>query len=175
MQHCPTYNKYMPILANPIPDSETLHSLFIYDGEKLLRKNIDGTTRIAGFKRKSDGYIQIKIASVAYLAHRIVWCMFNEGIDINLYVDHINGIRDDNRINNLRVVDCVSNMQNRRKAQVNSGTGLIGSCIHKGTGKYEAQISHYGNKIYIGLYDTPEEAHQAYIKKKRELHKTCTI
>ena len=165
----------MPRISNPIPDKKTLHSLFIYDGEKLLRKNIDGTTRVAGFKRKKDGYIQIKISGVPYLAHRVIWCMVNDGIDIYLYLDHINGIRDDNRIDNLRVVNHVSNMQNRRKAQVNSGTGLIGACVHKGTGRYEAQISHYGNKIYIGLYDTPEEAHQAYLNKKRELHKTCTI
>jgi hypothetical protein len=165
----------MPKSANPIPDAETLHSLFIYDDGKLLRKKPNGTTCIAGFKRKKDGYMQVKIAGVSYLMHRVIWCMFNDNIDVNLYVDHMNGVRDDNRIDNLRVVDCVSNMQNRRKAQVNSGTGLIGSCVHKGTGRYEAQISHYGNKIYIGLYDTPEEAHQAYLKKKRELHKTCTI
>lgn len=165
----------MPKLANPIPDKETLHSLFIYDGEKLLRKKANGTTYAAGFKRKKDGYVQVKIAGVPYLAHRVIWCMFNDNIDTHLVIDHINGVRDDNRIDNLRVVENVLNMQNRRNAQINSKTGLIGSCIHKGTGRYEAQISYHGSKIYIGLFDTPEEAHQAYLKKKRELHTTCTI
>lgn len=127
---------------------------------------------VAGGKR-SDGYHQINIDGKHYRAHRLAW-LYIHGHFPGL-IDHLNGIRADNRITNLRDVDCSINSQNQRRAQSANKSGLLGVCWHKCNAKWRAQIRLDGRKKHLGLFATADEAHAAYLEAKRLHHRGCTI
>jgi hypothetical protein len=81
-------------------------------------------------------------------------------------VDHINGVRDDNRWTNLRLATRAENLRNM-KAKTNK-TGLKG--VYLNAGRYTARIRHNYTSHYLGRFDTPEEAHAAYRKAADALH-----
>lgn len=83
--------------------------------------------------------------------------------------DHINGNKLDNRRKNLRIVTRSQNMANLRPTRANK-SGLKGASFHKETKKWVARIGWKGRTLYIGLYETPQEAHEAYCKKATELY-----
>ena len=83
-------------------------------------------------------------------------------------LDHINCVRDDNRLVNLRPADRSLNVRNTRGARSNSVTGLLGASPRQG--RYVAQIHADGRKMWLGMYDTPEEAHVAYLVAKSVHH-----
>lgn len=120
------------------------------------------------------GYIVITINGFKYRAHRIAWLVskgkWPEGV-----IDHINGYRADNRIENLRDVTVSVNTQNQRTANKDSKTGVLGATKHSLCNKFAAQITVNNKRIYLGLFDTPDLAHEAYVEAKRRNHQGCTI
>lgn len=103
------------------------------------------------------------------MAHRLAW-LYMTGEWPRQEIDHIDGDRANNKWLNLRDVDHATNMQNRRVAQSNNVGGFLGvsrraESIH---------IAYVGTK-YIGSFRTPEEAHAAYVQRKRAAHDGCTI
>ncbi len=88
-------------------------------------------------------------------------------------MDHLNGDASDNRLANLRDVPQEVNQQNQRRANADSKTGLLGASP-RGP-RFQAAITTQGDRRYLGLFDTAEEAHQAYLTAKRQLHAGCTI
>lgn len=130
--------------------------------------------RVAGFIT-SEGYRTIKLGRVAYPAHRLAWFIHN-GTWPTGYIDHINGDRSDNRIKNLRDGDHSLNMQNKRKAMNNNKScGLLGVTWNKQHKRWQSKIMVNKQFHHVGLFSTPEEAHAAYLIKKRQLHAGCTI
>lgn len=87
--------------------------------------------------------------------------------DDDIAIDHINRNPLDNRRDNLRICTKQQNYCNRKSPKDNS-TGYRG--ISKKGNKYQAMITYKCKKIYIGLFDTAEEAHIAYLNKAKELH-----
>lgn len=75
-------------------------------------------------------------------------------------IDHIDHNRTNNAILNLRTVKSRENQLNCSVSR-NSKTGVNGVSVHKGTGKYRAYIMVNRKQIYLGLFDTLEEAKQA--------------
>lgn len=128
---------------------------------------------IAGYKRV-DGYNVIRLNSKDYLAHRLAWLYVN-GEFPKESIDHINGNPSDNRIINLRNLSHRENMQNQRNARVGTTSGVLGVHWHKGNNKWCAQIKANGKQMHIGYFSDKNEAHNAYLTKKRELHSACTI
>ena len=122
----------------------------------------------------SNGYLRIAIDSERYLAHRLAW-LYVHGEWPKHDIDHINGDRTDNRIANLRVGTHAQNMQNRRRPQAGSRSGLIGASWDTHAGKWRAGVQLNGERIHIGMFDSAEEAHRAYLLEKRRLHVFCTI
>ena len=122
----------------------------------------------------SSGYVHIGINRQLYPAHRLAWLMFY-GYWPKYFIDHINGEPLDNKISNLRDVPCSQNLQNQRRAQQRSKSGLLGASFHAARKRWRAQIAVNSKTIHIGYFNTAEAAHQAYLEKKREIHIACTI
>lgn len=115
----------------------------------------------------TKGYVQIMVCAHKYPAHQLAW-LYVHGVMPD-HVDHINQIKTDNSICNLRLATQSQNNMNK-KAQSNNKTGLKGVYLYKKNMKYTAAIKANGKRHYLGYFDTPEEAHQAYIKESGELH-----
>jgi len=136
------------------------------------RRNISCGQLAGSFN--SDGYLQISIHNRSYKAHRLAWLYTFDRWPI-CEIDHINGDKSDNRIENLRDVSRNENQHNTRRARAHNASGFLGVGLHKQTGKWRARIRVNKNLTHIGLFNTPEEAHQAYIVAKRKLHAACTL
>lgn len=121
-----------------------------------------------------NGYRRISIKAKSYQAHRLVW-LYHHGHMPKGDIDHINGDKSDNRIENLRDVTHSANTQNCRKARKNNKSGLLGVCSSMKKDGFTALIWHKNKTQVIGHFDTAEQAHLAYVEKKRTLHEGCTI
>lgn len=117
-------------------------------------------------------YIGIRIDGVNYGAHRLAW-FYIHGEWPAGDIDHINGCGDDNRLANIRDVSHSVNGQNQRRATAQSQTGFLGCHPHRD--RFSAQITVDGRVKHLGLFDTPEAGHEAYLVAKRRLHEGCTI
>lgn len=118
----------------------------------------------------SHGYVVIRIAGVLHGAHRLAW-LYVHG-EWPLVIDHINGDRADNRLCNLRNVSQKENTQNLQRAPVTSKSGLLGAHRFGRQKRWSARIRIDGVSVRLGLFDTPEEAHAAYMEAKRRHHST---
>lgn len=125
--------------------------------------------------RGNHGYIDVRVDGKRFLGHRLAWFYMTGKWPLG-QIDHINGIRGDDRWKNLRDVSHSDNQQNRRlPARNNRSTGLLGVGFDKRYNKFRARIF-YGGRCYgLGYYDTAEEAHAAYVAAKRLHHPGCTI
>jgi len=113
------------------------------------------------------GYTIIRIARRGYKAHRLAWLyMYGE---VPHEIDHINCVRSDNRISNLRVCTKAGNSQNTRK-RPNMTSTYKGVSLRRLTGKWKAGIDVSGRRIYLGYYDTEEAAHAAYCEAAQKHH-----
>lgn len=156
---------------------ETLKSLVNYDPSTGVFTWIKSKRRYVGTRAGTNisiGYRQISFKKMRYYEHRLAW-LYVYGVWPVGDVDHINGIRDDNRIENLRVVTRSENLQNRRHAGTTSKSGLLGASWHQPMKAWLARISVNGETIKLGYFASAEGAHEAYVKAKRKLHSTCTI
>jgi HNH endonuclease len=118
------------------------------------------------------GYKRIKLGENFHYAHRLVW-LYVHGEWPSMVIDHINGDKADNRLENLRCVSVKENNQNRRKPSrkpVNHAMGVYGV-----GDRFAASISVDNKNVYIGTFDTANDAHTAYLFAKRLLHAGCTI
>jgi hypothetical protein len=149
-----------------LPDTQTLNHLFSVDfatGQLFWKNpqayNVFPGTEITG--RSGKGYLRVAINKVRYLAHRIVYAMYHGDCPDGLEIDHINGVKDDNRIENLRLVTTRENCCNRG----NHRNGKLYGCRqNKSTGKWQA-LAHVGKKhVCLGSYVTELEAHEVYKK-----------
>jgi hypothetical protein len=128
---------------------------------------------VAGSKDK-NGYTNIRINGRTYKAHRLVW-LYITGKFPKYHIDHIYGDSSDNRFTKLRDKPQKINNENRRKPAKNNTTGFLGVSFNNKMGKYTATIRTNYKHNFLGCFNTPEEAHEVYLKAKRELHVGCTI
>ena len=149
---------------------ETAHRLFDYDPEtgtltwKERRSHNALKGCVAGTLHHS-GYIQISHKRKLYLAHRVIWLMTTGKWPKNL-MDHINGVRDDNRLCNLREATMSENHQNRKSA---SNTGIPGISRRK-SGSYYVQLKLNGKHVFHTVFPSLDEAIEALKKAKKEHH-----
>lgn len=111
--------------------------------------------RVAGGKT-NEGYISIGILGISYMAHRLVWTMANNRAPEG-EIDHINGNKADNRVENLRVVTTQENARNTKK-QKNNSTGQTGVYWDKSCSKYVAIIGIDNKLKNLGRFQTASEA-----------------
>lgn len=154
-----------------LPSKEQLDRLLAYDPLtgaltwKVQRSGVRFWQEAGTIKR--SGYRAIRVAGLAYQAHRLAWVIMT-GEEPESDIDHINGVRTDNRWVNLRSATPLQNSANAAR-QRNNLTGYkgVGTLPHS-PNRWQAQIKINGKNKYLGIYPSPELAHQAYMKAARE-------
>lgn len=126
--------------------------------------------KIAGCATGHRGYVRIVFNGRLYAAHRLVWIYNNGSIPEQMQIDHLNGIRFDNRLENLRCVTETENNQNKHNPYKTNKTGFLGVSLVKKTGKFYACIKVSGKNKNLGHFSTAIEAYAAYVAAKREFH-----
>jgi len=106
------------------------------------------------------GYVRVTLDRKHYLAHRLIWKMVT-GCDPE-QIDHINGNKSDNRIENLRNVSHGVNMKNKVLYK-NSTSGIPGVNYHKRDDVWNAKVGIYGKQLHLGAFATKAEAIAARI------------
>lgn len=122
-------------------------------------------------KHERLGYIKVRVvvcgSTSTYPAHRIIWEMHNGPIANGLHIDHANGNSLDNRICNLRICTRSQNMMNsiRRPSPTSGVRGVV-----RRRGRYAAMIGIGRKQVWLGTYDTIEEAAIVYRAAAQRLH-----
>lgn len=115
-----------------------------------------------------SGHIQISVDGRRYHAHRLAW-LYVYGTFPKACIDHINRIRDDNRISNLREATYAENGQNRCASRRNkSGKSDVMWSRHHN--KWRARITINGNRIHLGYFESFEDAASARTEAKKKYH-----
>lgn len=174
--------------AKPLPSQEVLRQLLRYEPEtgKLFWKergpgwfqngrhsaehnagvwNARYANGEAFLSPSADGYYRGAIFNVFYRSHRIIWKMVT-GTD-PIEIDHINGIRTDNRWVNLRSVEGSVNMKNSQTYATNS-SGRVGVGWFKARNKWRAQIFVAGRARHLGFFDSFDDAVAARVSAEIE-------
>lgn len=127
-----------------------------------------------GMRANGAGYLRITVDGFTFRAHRLAW-FFVHGSWPAGEIDHRNGQPADNRICNLRDATPMVNQQNKRCAQSNSKTGVLGVSWSTREEKYVARIKVGGKYKSLGQHTSIETAAAAYLAAKRRYHEGCTI
>ena len=155
-------------MAKPKDDLtfEFVYKILTYDcftGEHRWSDNLSDLEHMGSHAMRYRGevagvnagrYIRIRIKNRLYLAHRLAWLMVYEKWPDGI-IDHRDGDGLNNRIENLRETDFVGNSRNMRRERP-PASGVFG--VVKIKDKFRATISVPGKHIYLGLFDTIEEA-----------------
>lgn len=142
-------------------------------GDLIWKKDVARTAKkgsLAGIQR-SDGYKRLKICGKSVYAHRLAWMIFY-GYACDKEIDHINGDRGDNRIENLRECSKLQNSQNLRIG-VRNNSGYIGVSFYRPNGKWQARITVNSKRISLGYFNSPYEANVARLEAKKKYHLFC--
>ncbi len=161
----------------PLPSQDELKNRFIYDETigRLVYKIPPSPNlrhkkgKPAGSKHQEGGY-QVCYKRNVYLHCRLVW-VYVYGIDpAELEIDHINGNRADDRIQNLRLATRAEQQWNVGKTQRNT-SGYKGVSFYKRLNKWRADIRVEGKQKNLGYFATAKEANTAYQEAAKKLHK----
>lgn len=148
--------------------SPTLQDLFRYENGALYWKiGIPGRSankRAGSKKPNSSGYLRVFFDGKSRLLHRVIWELHNGHIPKGLTIDHKNGDKLDNRIENLRLASLCEQQFN-----TSSYTGRKGVYFNKAAKKWFARMTAHGVYHWCGSHDTKEEALAAYSNKANEL------
>ncbi len=125
------------------------------------------TGQVAGSISADDGYVRIQIDGKNCLGHVLAW-IYMTGKRPNHLIDHKNTIGSDNSWDNFRKANTSQNAANAKLNKRNL-SGLKGVITH-GNGRYSSQICKNGVTHYLGSFDAPDKAHEAYMRKAAELH-----
>lgn len=159
--------KRLPPGARKAICQEEVRRLFDYrDGQLFWRVKV-WTNVMPGDRAgtvKKSGYRKVTISGQEYMEHRLVYQWHHAG-PVPDYIDHINGVRDDNRIENLRASDQRLNQGNRKASE--SASRYKG--VRWDFGYWRAAITIHQREESLGRFRTEEEAAEAYNQRALEV------
>lgn len=146
-----------------IPSFEGLYAISDLGNVKNLR-----TDQIMKTHDNGKGYLKVRLTKdkkyFSFYVHRLILLTFI-GLEEGKVVDHINGVRNDNRLLNLRYL---SNRDNTiRGGKKNCKSNLRG--VAKDGERFRSTITIEGKRYFLGRFDTEQEAHEVYMKRLKEL------
>lgn len=145
---------------------ERLKALFYYSNGKLFNKVSRGSVKKdaeTGYIAE-DGYRRVRVDGKYYYVHRLVWFLLtNKEIPDDLFIDHIDGNRLNNHIENLRLATALENQYNKSR-QANGTSKYKGVWFDSVKSCWKASIRLEDKRYYIGQFDTELEAAIAYDK-----------
>ena len=145
--------------------------VFIYPAEGRIDRLLSGGVLKENIgTRGYKGYLQVEIDGKPDRVHRVIWSYVNGQIPKGMMIDHVNGVTDDNRITNLRLVTNSQNQQNRHCAQSNNKLGIKGVSFVPRLGKFEASIQSGGKKTLVGFFESAIDAAKAYALAAASIH-----
>ena len=112
------------------------------------------------------GYLRVNIDKRMFMVHTIIALCFLGEKPIDLVIDHINSIRDDNRVVNLQYITKIENDRKRTKMNGKDIKGFT----NRPNGKYESYIGVNNKRLYLGIFDTEEDARKSYLDAKFKYH-----
>lgn len=145
---------------------KTLKELFIYqDGHLIWQKPTSNRVKLGDRAGASDkaGYTHVRVYGKDYLLHRLIF-LYHHGW-LPRFVDHKDTNPANNRIENLRPLTHSENIANGRTTT--SGSGFRG--VTRVKNGYLAQVMKNYKNHHLGVYETPEKAHEAYLKARELL------
>lgn len=114
-----------------------------------------------------SGYIMVRTGRKNWLWHRLVFQHFKGFLPE--FLDHVNNIRDDNRIENLKETNNKDNVR-KCKLSLRNVSGYAGVSWKENSKKFQSQITVNGVKKYLGVFDDPKEAYKVYLEAKIKYH-----
>lgn len=141
--------------------------IFTWLNKPAPRSNRIKPGYVAGCKTDS-GYIIINVDGYSYRAHRLAWFYVN-GVWPPEKMDHINGVKHDNRIANLREASSFENGWNVGMPSTNT-SGVKGVCWEKQTKKWLAQCWVSGKHYRVGRFSSFDAAVDAMVKFREKHH-----
>lgn len=153
--------------------ADRLRELLAYDAQtgaftwRVTQSNRAKAGKTAGSLHRQDGYLYIRVDGVLHKAHRLAW-LHVHGAWPTAGLDHVNGDRCQNDIANLREANQAQNMQNLRRPHRDNKTGFMG--VHRSGRRFYARIKAGPTYFKSEKFETPQEAHVAYLGLKAIHH-----
>ena len=160
----------------PLPSQERLQELFEYSvvtGQVFWKKAPHPKAmkckpgKPVGHLR--HGHLSVELDGKSYQLHRLIWRLVTGEDPGNLMIDHKDLDKAHNAWHNLRKAEPHENSSNC-KGRPTAKCALKGVHPISSSSRYQAAINHKGKQVYLGSFDTPEQAHAAYCKAAAELH-----
>ena len=160
-------------LVKRIPTQDELKALMHYDPETgvftHLQSRGKGRAGQTVGKVNVHGYVEMRVFNRLFGAHQLAFIYMTDRYPQRpMTVDHINGDKTDNRWCNLRIADYYGQSWNTGPHKTNK-SGLKGAWPCKTTGRWISMLEMDRKRIWIGRFDTAEDAHKAWINTARNL------
>ena len=152
----------------------SINSYINYQVSNVGRVRNSKTGRILKPNLASNGYFTVGLSKnggvKTHAIHQLVAKEFLRNPNDKPCIDHIDGNKTNNSLDNLRLCSYSQNNRNSSKRE-NTSSIYKGVCWDKSLGKWKAQIQINGGQNHLGLFTNEKEAAQAYNEKAKELFK----